>query len=149
MFTLGEDQLWRERGTGGLRLLQSKDEPIMRADAVLQVLLNVLIFNGFSDRPTQDMFLTFGSTVVLDLTSTSSTVTGGEEEAVGTGEGGSKTQFQQYLCRFGKPEARQEMMDSIKECLKNIHRFHNKSGPENHHHQDDDPESALDASDLV
>ncbi|KAH9456872.1 hypothetical protein Pst134EA_020782 [Puccinia striiformis f. sp. tritici] len=147
--TKGEDQLWRERGTGGLRLLQSKDEPIMRADAVLQVLLNVLIFNGFSDRPTQDMFLTFGSTVVLDLTSTSSTVTGGEEEAVGTGEGGSKTQFQQYLCRFGKPEARQEMMDSIKECLKNIHRFHNKSGPENHHHQDDDPESALDASDLV
>ncbi|KAI9620270.1 hypothetical protein H4Q26_013839 [Puccinia striiformis f. sp. tritici PST-130] len=79
-----------EKENGGLRLLQSKDEPIMRADAVLQVLLNVLIFNGFSDRPTQDMFLTFGSTVVLDLTSTSSTVTGGEEEAVGTGEGGVK-----------------------------------------------------------
>ncbi|KAI7943548.1 hypothetical protein MJO28_011076 [Puccinia striiformis f. sp. tritici] len=151
MFTLGEDQSWRERGTGGLRLLRSKDEPsryrlIMRADAVLRVLLNVPIFNGFSYRPSQDKFLTFGSTVVLDATSSSSTVTEGEE--VGTGEGGNKTQFQQYLCRFGKPEARQEMIDSIEECLKDIHCFHAKSSPENHH-QDDDQESALDASNLV
>ncbi|POW19721.1 hypothetical protein PSHT_04337 [Puccinia striiformis] len=130
MFTLGEDQSWRERGTGGLRLLRSKDEPSR--------------YRLITDPPRQ--VLTFGSTVVLDATSSSSTVTEGEE--VGTGEGGNKTQFQQYLCRFGKPEARQEMIDSIEECLKDIHCFHAKSSPENHH-QDDDQESALDASNLV
>jgi len=145
IFTLGDDQSWRERGTGGLRLLRTKEEPyryrlIMRADAVLRVLLNVPIFKGFSYRPTQDKFLTFASTVALDPPN--GTAPGAVEPE---GEP-SKTQFQQYLCRFGKPETRQEMMDSIEECLKELDRKSDSSSPA-------DPENpadqSADPSDLV
>ncbi|KNZ55473.1 uncharacterized protein VP01_2669g1 [Puccinia sorghi] len=145
IFTLGDDQSWRERGTGGLRLLRTKEEPyryrlIMRADAVLRVLLNVPIFKGFSYRPTQDKFLTFASTVALDPPD--GTATGAVEP-----EGKpSKAQFQQYLCRFGKPETRQEMMDSIEECLKELDRKSDSTSPV-------DPENpadqSADPSDLV
>ncbi|WAQ88103.1 hypothetical protein PtA15_9A228 [Puccinia triticina] len=149
MFTLGEDQSWRERGTGGLRLLRTKEEPyryrlIMRADAVLRVLLNVPIFNGFSYRPTQDKFLTFASTVALNPSTGSGP--GSTAPAELEGESG-KTQFQQYLCRFGKPEARQEIIDSIEQCLKELAR----SNPDQSTQDDKEnrENASVDASDLV
>lgn len=121
VFTLGEDGSWRERGTGGLRLLRTKEEPyryrlIMRADAVLRVLLNVPIFKGFSYRPTQDKFLTFASPTNA---STGNEVTSPPKESPESEPTGrSKPQFQQYLCRFGKPETRKDIIESIEECLK-------------------------------
>lgn len=148
IFTLAEDQSWRERGTGGLRLLRTKEEPyryrlIMRADAVLRVLLNVPIFKGFSYRPTQDKFLTFASTVGLDPPNGSgpaATATDGKE-----GGEPSKAQFHQYLCRFGKPEARQEIIDSIEECLKELRGPTPPGDSESH----DEVGNPHDASELV
>ncbi|EFP78200.1 uncharacterized protein PGTG_04156 [Puccinia graminis f. sp. tritici CRL 75-36-700-3] len=151
-FTLGEDQSWRERGTGGLRLLRTKEEPyryrlIMRADAVLRVLLNVPIFHGFSYRPTQDKFLTFASTVALEPSAGSGS--GTTAPAENEGEPG-KTQFQQYLCRFGKPEARQEIIDSIERCLKDLNQQQKQQSiPDNNQGNHEDPSSVVDASDLV
>ncbi|CAH7688487.1 hypothetical protein BY996DRAFT_7477922 [Phakopsora pachyrhizi] len=114
VFFLGDDNSWHERGSGALRLLCTKEQPyryrlIMRADAVLRVLLNVPIFKGFNCQPSQDKFLSFVSPTPVNQTSESE----GKQE-----DGGStKSQFQQYLCRFGKPEARQEIMDCINDCL--------------------------------
>ncbi|MBW0497000.1 hypothetical protein O181_036715 [Austropuccinia psidii MF-1] len=119
VFTLGDDGSWHERGSGGLRLLRTKQKPyryrfIMRADAVLRVLLNVPIFKGFSYRPTQDKFLSFASQVTSSSIKPSEIVDG---EINGQADSQAKSQFQQYLCRFGRTEARQEMIDSIEGCL--------------------------------
>lgn len=123
VFTLEEDGTWHERGSGGLRLLRNKSEPsryrlIMRADAVHRVLLNVPIFKGFSYVASQEKFLSFASTVVNTdpLVSSTSKESGDGGETTST----SNSQFQKYLCKFSRTEARQEMIDSIQQCLTDL-----------------------------
>ncbi|GBB86883.1 hypothetical protein RclHR1_13300002 [Rhizophagus clarus] len=62
LYWMDKTQQWKERGVGTLRLNYPRDDSkspriVMRADGVLKVILNVVLFNGMSVERAQEKFV--------------------------------------------------------------------------------------------